>query len=208
MTTSSFRAGPRSGHGLVLVRGHARASARWLKRGLVPVAAVELPGWTGICLTEATARTAPPYDVGLEVLAARPTPTRRRPSIGLFVIDGCAIVTVQQRGWRADQRWLVWQPGHGVRRTPDLAPLPASLITATAGSTVTAKEVADHFSVTTGQPVDRLCGLLSLLGLPGESLLRGGAPSDAETVEPTRGSVRRFDHLVHGDEGPQPVVPS
>ena len=35
---------PGAGHGLVLVRGSAKASARWLRRGLVAVAAVDLPG--------------------------------------------------------------------------------------------------------------------------------------------------------------------
>lgn len=85
---------PGAGHGLVLVRGSAKASARWLRRGLVAVAAVDLPGWTGVCLVEDRARTKPPYDRGLEVLAARPTPWGRRPSLGLFVVDGCAVVTV------------------------------------------------------------------------------------------------------------------
>lgn len=172
------------------------------------MATVDLPGWTGICLTEQGARSAAPYDVGLEVLAARPTPARRRPSLGLFVIDGCAIVTVQPRGWRADQRWLVWQPGHGIRRTPDLPPLPAALIVATAGSAVSAHAVTTHFSATAGSPTELLCGLLTLLGLPGEHLLRHGPPAEAMTIEPSPGSVRRFDHLVHGDDGPGAAMPS
>lgn len=189
----------------MLVRGQAKASARWLKRGLVAVASVDLPGWTGICLAESQARAHPPYDVGLEVLAARPTPMRRRPSIGLFVIDDCAVVTVQPRGWRADQRWLIWQPGLGVRRSPDLAPLPAALIVATAGASVSPTTVMEHFRAVDGAPVDRLVALMSLLGLPGEDLLRHGPPSDAELVEPSRASVTRFDRVVHGDDEPEAV---
>ena len=33
---------PGAGHGLVLVRGSAKASARWLRRGLVAVACVTM----------------------------------------------------------------------------------------------------------------------------------------------------------------------
>jgi hypothetical protein len=196
------------GHGLVLVRGQASASARWLRRGLVPAAAVQLPGWTGVCLTEGGARTRAPYDVGLEVLAARPTPRGRRPSIGLFVVDGCAVVTVQPRGWRADQRWLVWQPGEGVRRTPDLAPLPAGLVLQVAGrpAGVTTADVVAHFREVGGTPLGRLTGLLDLLRLPGADLLRhgpGAAGLAVEAVEPAARGTRAFDALHHDDETPE-----
>ena len=102
---------PLTGHGLVLVRGSAAASARWVRRGLAAVRVCPLQGWTGVCLAEDRARAVAPYDVGLEILAARHVPTRHRPAIGLFVIDDCAVVTVQARGWRLEQRWLVWEPG-------------------------------------------------------------------------------------------------
>lgn len=195
------RSGP--GHGLVLVRGQVQASARWLRRGLVSVAAVDLPGWTGICLTEGSARTKAPYDRGLEVLAARPTPRGRRPSIGLFVVDGAAVVTVQPRGWRADQRWLVWEPGKGVRRTPELAPLPAAMIVRVAapGKTATAAQVAEHFRATDGTPLSQLLGLLRLLGLPGADLLRHGPGADAQRFDPSDKMVRAFDAL-HADDAP------
>lgn len=198
-----------TGHGLVLVKGPARASARWLRRGLVATATVALPGWTAVCLSEAEARTLAPYDVGLEVLAARPTPRGLRPAIGLFVLDGCAIVTVQPRGWRADQRWLVWQPGTGVRRTPDLPALPAALIARVASprTGVGAKEVAAHFSDRSGGPLDKLVGLLTLLGLPGEDLLRHGPGPGVEPIEPSSRTVKSFDALVHGDHVHDPHHP-
>lgn len=191
----------RPGHGLVLVRGSAGASARWLRKGLVAVATHELGGWTGITLVEERARSAPPYDCGLEVLAARPVPTRRRPAIGLFDIDGCAVVTVQPKGWRAEQRWLVWEPGVGPRRTPDLPPLPVAMIVATAGGSarVHPSELAALLRRTTGEPVDLLAAVLALLHLPGADLLH--RPTGGTVVEPSASTVRRFDELVADDHG-------
>lgn len=189
---------PHLGHGLVLVRGGAAASARWVKRGLAAVRVVPLPGWTGVCLAEGRALSVAPYDVGLEILAARRVPARHRPAIGLFVIDGCAVVTVQARGWRLEQRWLVWEPGVGVRRTPDLPALPAGLVVDVAGarSRTSAPEVADHFTDPNGDPLDVLIGLMRLLGLPGEDLLRDGADESHLRVDPSPRSIAAFDALV------------
>lgn len=189
---------PQAGHGLVLVRGGAAASARWVKRGLAAVRMVPLPGWTGVCLAEDRAMSVAPYDVGLEILAARRVPARHRPAIGLFVIDGCAVVTVQARGWRLEQRWLVWEPGAGVRRTPDLPALPAGLVVDVAGSRsrTSAAEVTDHFADPQGEPLDVLVGLMRLLGLPGEELLRDGADESHERIDPSPRSIAAFDALV------------
>jgi hypothetical protein len=189
---------PDLGHGLVLVRGGAAASARWVRRGLAAVRVVPLAGWTGVCLAEQRAHSAPPYDIGLEILAARRVPGRHRPAVGLFVIDGCAVVTVQPRGWRLEQRWLVWEPGSGVRRTPDLPALPAGLVVDVAGarSRTSPSEVTDHFGDTRGEPVDVLVGLMRLLGLPGEDLLRQGPDESHERVDPSPRSVAAFDALV------------
>ncbi|PRY63784.1 hypothetical protein BCF74_101187 [Knoellia remsis] len=192
---------PDLGHGLVLVRGSAAASARWVRRGLTAVRVAPLPGWTGVCLAEDRALSAAPYDIGLEVLAARAVPTRQRPAIGLFVIDGCAVVTVQERGWRLHQRWLVWEPGTGVRRTPDLPVLPSRLLVDVAGARrrVDPREVADHFSDASGEPLEVLAGLMRLLGLPGEELLRDGADDSHERIDPSPRSVAAFDALVAED---------
>lgn len=186
------------GHGVVLVRGGAAASARWVRRGLVAVRVVPLAGWTGVYLAEDRAQSVAPYDVGLEILAARRVPTRRRPAIGLFVIDGCAVVTVQARGWRLEQRWIVWEPGTGIRRTPDLPALPAGLIVDVAGarSRTTAAAVTEHFADTQGQPIDVLVGLVRLLGLPGEELLLGATDESHERIDPSPRSIAAFDSLV------------
>ncbi|WP_353953503.1 hypothetical protein V6K52_08830 [Knoellia sp. S7-12] len=186
------------GHGIVLVRGGAAASARWVRRGLVAVRVVPLEGWTGVYLAEDRALSAAPYDVGLEILAARRVPTRHRPAIGLFVIDGCAVVTVQARGWRLEQRWIVWEPGSGVRRTPDLPALPAGLIidVARARSRTSTAAITEHFADTQGQPLDVLVGLVRLLGLPGEELLLGGADESHERIDPNPRSIAAFDALV------------
>lgn len=189
---------PHPGHGLVLVRGGAAASARWVKRGLTAVRVAPLPGWTGVCLAEDRALSAAPYDVGLEILAARTVPTRHRPAIGFFVIDGCAVVTVQARGWRLQQRWLVWEPGTGVRRTPDLPALPTGMVIDVTGARArtSAAEVSDHFADTNGDPLDVLVGLMRMLGLPGEELLRDGADESHERIDPSPRSIAAFDSLV------------
>lgn len=189
---------PALGHGLVLVRGSSAASARWVRRGLAAVRVVPLAGWTGVCLAEQRALSAAPYDIGLEILAARRVPGRHRPAMGLFVIDGCAVVTVQPRGWRLEQRWLVWEPGSGVRRTPDLPALPAGLVVDVAGarSRTSPAEVTEHFADTRGEPVDVLVGLMRLLGLPGEELLRDGPDESHERIDPSPRSIAAFDSLV------------
>lgn len=164
----------------------------------MPVRVVPLPGWTGVYLAEERALSAAPYDVGLEVLAARSVPTRHRPAIGLFVIEGCAVVTVQTRGWRLQQRWIVWEPGTGVRRTPDLPALPSGLVVDVAGarSRTTPAAVTEHFADTHGSPLEVLVGLVRLLGLPGEELLVEGPDDAHERIEPNPRSVAAFDALV------------
>lgn len=165
------------------------------------VRVVPLAGWTGIYLAEDRALSAAPYDVGLEILAARRVPGRHRPAIGLFVIDGCAVVTVQARGWRLEQRWIVWEPGSGVRRTPDLPALPAGLIVDVAGARArtTAAAVNDLFADAQGGPLDVLVGLVRLLGLPGEELLLGETDESHERIDPSPRSIAAFDALVAED---------
>lgn len=186
----------------MLVKGTIAASARWLRRGLVAVRVVGLPGWTGVVVAQERAETAAPYDVGVEMLAARPAPGRQRPSLGFLVIDGCAVVTVQPRGVRALQRWLVWDPARGVARTATLPRLaPAVLIDAAeARDRATSRQIAHVLRRPVGEaprtPLEVLIDLLRVLGLPGEELLVGGGQEQHELVAPSPRSVRAFDALV------------
>ena len=106
----------RHGRGVLLLRGEPDQVARWAARGVVASHVVPLPSWTAVVPAEPVSRVLPPYDDALTVLASRPVAHRLRAAVGLFAIDGRAIVTVQGEAWRAVQRWLVWVPGRGVSR--------------------------------------------------------------------------------------------
>src|SRR5471030_3216660 len=106
---------------MLLLRGSPDAVETWAERGLVPVHVVPLEGWTSV-LPAGPSRAMPPYDDALKALAGRPVTSRLRSAIGLFAVDGNAVVTVQPCGWRAIQRWFVWSPGRGVVRLRQLAP--------------------------------------------------------------------------------------
>ena len=139
--------------------------------------------WTGITLAEERARSVAPYDVGLELLAARPAPRRARPALGFFDVHGRAAITVQPPGLRSHIHWLVWEPGTGVVPTPSLTPLRLPLLLSG-----------------TGAPVDLLVTVLGLLGLPGRDLLVRGDSDGAHDVEPSVRGVMAFDRLM-AEEG-------
>ncbi|MFQ6173382.1 hypothetical protein ACK8HX_17400 [Oryzobacter sp. R7] len=187
-----------AGHGLVLVRRSPASVSRWLRRGLVAVTVAPLGPWTGITLADERALSAAPYDVGLEVLAARPTPWRARPSIGLFDVHGRAAITVHPRGLRAHHQWVVWEPRRGVVDTPALPRLrlPALLAAAGAEGRVREEALADVLRSGHGTPVDLLVTVLGLLGLPGKELLVRGDCAGATDVEPSHRGVLAFDRLV------------
>ncbi len=189
------------GHGLVLVPGPARAVHRWLRRGLVAVRVADLGAWTGICLAEDRARSAAPYDVGLEVLAAAPAPLSRRPALGFFVIRERAVVTVQVRAWRSAQVWLVWEPGVGVRTPESLRPMPPTVLIRASGAAqrVSLERLTAHVALTDGSPIAWLSSLLTLLDLPGVDLLEHGGTADLEEIAPSVRSVRAFDAMVAED---------
>ena len=187
-----------AGHGLVLVRRSPAAVSRWLRRGLVPVTVAPLGAWTGVTLAEERARSAAPYDVGLEVLAARPAPWRSRPTIGLFDVHGRAALTVQPRGPRADIHWLVWEPRTGVVATPQLTRLRLPMLLSAAGADGRVREeaLAEVLRSGHGAPVDLLVTVLGLLGLPGRELLVRGDCEGATDVEPSLRGILAFDRLM------------
>jgi len=187
-----------AGHGLVLVRRSPAAVSRWLRRGLVAVTVAPMGSWTGITLADERARSAAPYDVGLEVLAARPSPWRARPTIGFFDVHGRAALTVQPSGPRAPVHWLVWEPRRGVVDTPQLTRLDLPLLLSAAGAKGQVREeaLADVLRSGHGAPLDLLVTVLGLLGLPGRELLvRGDAPG-ASDVEPSLRGILAFDRLM------------
>ena len=187
-----------AGHGLVLVRRSPAALSRWLRRGLVAVTVAPLGPWTGITLADDRARSAAPYDVGLEVLAARPAPWRARPTIGFFDVHGRAALTVQPSGPRAPIHWLVWEPRRGVVATPQLTRLELPMLLSAAGAKGHVREeaLADVLRSGHGAPLDLLVTVLGLLGLPGRDLLvRGDAPG-ASDVEPSLRGILAFDRLM------------
>jgi hypothetical protein len=187
-----------TGHGLVLVRKSPAAVTRWLRHGLVSVTVAPLGAWTGITLADDRARSAAPYDVGLEVLAARPAPWRARPTIGFFDVHGRAALTVQPTGPRAAIHWLVWEPRRGVVDTPQLTRLHLPMLLAAAGAKGHVREeaLADVLRSGLGAPLDLLVTVLGLLGLPGRDLLvRGDAPG-ASDVEPSPRGILAFDRLM------------
>ena len=187
-----------AGHGLVLVRRSPAAVTRWLRRGLVAVTVAPLGPWTGITLADDRARSAAPYDIGLEVLAARPGPWRARPTIGFFDIHGRAAITVQPAGPRAAIHWLVWEPRRGVVATPQLTRLHLPMLLAAAGAQGRVREeaLADVLRSGHGAPLDLLVTVLGLLGLPGRDLLVRGDAAGASDVEPSVRGILAFDRLM------------
>jgi hypothetical protein len=193
-------ADPRSaaGHGLLLVRRSPGSATRWLRRGLVAVTVAPLGSWTGITLADERARSAAPYDVGLEVLAARPSPWRARPTIGFFDVHGRAALTVQPTGPRAPIHWLVWEPRRGVVPTPQLTRLHLPMLLAAAGAKGRVREeaLADVLRSGHGAPLDLLVTVLGMLGLPGRELLVRGDAEGASDVEPSVRGILAFDRLM------------
>jgi hypothetical protein len=186
---------------MLLLRGEPDPVATWARRGLVPVHVVPLDGWTAV-LPAGPSRAMPPYDDTLKALAGRPVASRLRSAIGLFAVDGNAVVTVQPSGWRAIQRWFVWSPGQGVVRTRHLATGRPADLTAAAGihEGTTRRGVLDLLIDGGGDAHGVLGGLLVLLSLPGSDLLAGGqdpaAAQGSMLVEPSERHVARFERIV------------
>jgi hypothetical protein len=144
----------------------------------------------------------PPYDDTLRSFAGRPVASRLRSAIGLFAVDGNAMITVHLSGWRAVQRWFAWCPGQGAVQPRRLvAGRPADLVIA-AGirDRAAGRRVRDLLAVADGDAHGVLGDLLALLALPGSDLLNGGrdlmATQGATLVEPDERQVVRFERII------------
>ena len=183
----------REARGLLLVSGGPGPVSTWLRRGLVACQVIPLGGWTAVLPIESSSRAEAPYDDAVTVLAARPVPRRLRSALGFFTIDGRAVVTVQASGWRSVVRWLVWEPGVGLVRAPDLAVARPSDLLSAAGLRGEPRAVADVVSGRDGRADRVLTDLISALGLPGSDLVGPAVGLRGQVVAPTAQSVARFD---------------
>jgi len=144
----------------------------------------------------------PPYDDTLKTFAGRYISSRLRSAIGLFAVDGNAVVTVHPTGWRAIPRWFVWSPGHGLVWPAHLAPgRPADLTAAAGLGDVSVRRDVRDILVEAGGNAERVLGeLMALLSLPGSDLLAGGQDAGAAPgstlVEPDEHQVARFERAV------------
>jgi hypothetical protein len=186
---------------MLLLRGQPDAVSVWARRGLAPVHVIPLDGWTGV-LPAGPSLAMPPYDDTIKTLAGRHVASRLRSAIGLFAVDGNAVVTVHPTGWHAIPRWFVWTPGRGVARPEHLTPgRPADLLTAAGIRDGGVRREVRDILVETGGDADGLLGeLLDLLSLPGSDLLTGGQDpgtvAGSVLVEPDEQQIARFDRIV------------
>jgi hypothetical protein len=186
---------------MLLLRGEPQPVVAWAQRGLMPVHIVPLQGWTAV-VPAGPSRAMPPYDDSLKTLAGRPVPSRLRSAIGLFAVDGNAVITTHPSGWRATQRWFVWSPRQGVVQPQQLvAGRPADLIAAAGTHEKGARSLVRDILVDGGGDARGLLSdLLDLLALPGADLLDGGqdpvtVPGSVR-VEPDEQQVARFEKIV------------
>jgi hypothetical protein len=186
---------------MLLLQGEPDQVASWAQRGLLPVHVVPLEGWTAV-LPAGQARAMAPYDDTLKALAGRPVPSRLRPAIGLFAVDGNAVVSAHTPGWRTTQKWFVWVPGEGVVQPRQLvAGLPGDLVAASGTRDRTARRWVRELLVDGGGDAPHLlAGLLELLALPGSDLLDGRrdpvATRGYTLVEPGEQHVARFEKII------------
>lgn len=187
---------------MLLLRGKPEAVATWARRGLVPVHVVPLDGWTAV-LPAGPSQATSPYDDTLKTLAGRPIASRVRCAIGLFAVDGNAVVTVHKPGWRAVQKWFVWSPGHGVVRPRHLAlGRPADLTSAAGTHGQAARRGVREVLVDGDGDAHGVLGqLLALLSLPGRQLFEQrqdpAAVAGSTLVEPGEQHVARFERIVN-----------
>jgi hypothetical protein len=186
---------------MLLLQGEPDPVASWAQRGLMPVHVVPLDGWTAV-LPAGPPQVMPPYDDAVKTLAGRPVPSRLRSAIGLFSVDGNAVISTHVSGWRASRRWFVWTPGEGVVQPRQLvAGRPADLIAAAGTHERGARSLVRDILVDGGGDAPGLLSdLLDLLALPGADLLAGGQDPvtlpGCAVVVPDDQHVARFEKIV------------
>ncbi|GAA1244361.1 hypothetical protein [Oryzihumus leptocrescens] len=191
----------RHGRGVLLVRGRSDAVAAWSRRGLLPVHVLPLPGWTAV-VPAGPSRARAPYDDALTVLAARPVPSRLRAAVGLFRVEDRAVVSLQPGGWRAIQRWVVWEPGHGVVRSSRLPTARPDELVAAAGlrDRRAVRDVAGLLHDAGGEAGGLLASLMEVLDLPGQGVLAdplsAAGAEGSRLVEPDEAHLATFDSIV------------
>lgn len=189
---------------MLLLQGEPDSVATWARRGLMPVHVVPLDGWTAV-LPAGPSHAMPPYDDTLKTLAGRPVASRLRSAIGLFAVDGNAVISTHTAGWRATQKWFVWSPGEGVLSPERLrAGRPADLVGAAGTRDRAARRgVRDRLVDGGGDVRGFFSEVLALLALPGFDLLVGeqdpAADPDSTMVEPGEQHVARFEKIINDE---------
>lgn len=183
---------------LLAVRGRVDDVRAWARRGLLPVWVVPDVAWT-LVVPAGPPVSAPPYDDPVALLGGRPAPTRLRPSICLVADGPRAVLVVQEKGRRADQRWLVWCQGVGLTRDHGLPHAPVGLLAGVGG--IRDRDGREQLrEVLTGDGrsgADVADDVLRTLRLPGAGLplgaVRAGDLPGVVRVDPDDRVVARFD---------------
>lgn len=184
--------------GVLLLRAPVPDVATWVRSGVVPVTLAPMGEWT-VVVAEAASLVGPPYDDARVLLAARRAPRRLRPTLGFFVIEGRAVITVQA-GARSRVRWVVWEPGRGVVQPPGLTQAGPSVLVSAAGG----GQRRDVVEILQERhlPAERiLAAIATVLGLPAAEVMIGRTgPAELEGAirrEPDEEQLRYFETAVH-----------
>jgi hypothetical protein len=186
---------------MLLLQGEPDSVVSWAHRGVVPVHVVPLDDWTAM-LPAGPSQAMPPYDDTIKMLAGRPVPSRLRSAIGLFAVDGKAVISAHRRGWRATQRWFVWSPEEGAVQPRQLAAGRPADLTGAAGirDKAARRGVRDILLDGRGDAYGLLDDMLEVLSLPGSHLLDRGQDlamaAGSTLVEPGEQHVARFERIV------------
>lgn len=187
-----------SAHGILLSQAPVGELLAWAAKGVVPVVVAPLEGRT-VLVPRGSPAVAAPYDDAATLCAARPAPTRLAPTLGCWVIDGRAVLTVQSRHWRRQVRWVVWDPERGVLRPPGVQiATPQQVVSAAGGGS--RAELTSMLAERHHPPARLLSAVLAVLGLPGGPLLLDPASAEdlphAQVHQPDPREVAYFEDAV------------